>query len=75
MTRELLEQMQAHVDSGGQLTHLNAVELLARVSFLEMTLKDIRRRCLEYERINVVGPSKAGTIRNVLLVAREALRD
>ncbi len=73
MNQEHTKQMQAHADNGGTMTHLNAVELLARITTLETALKDIRRRCLDYERINLVGPPKAGTIRNVLLLAGDAL--
>ncbi len=44
------------------------------VEKLHDALKDIQRRCGEYEHINVVGPKKAGTIRNCLLIAGAALR-
>ncbi len=36
---EYLEQMRAHVDEGGKLTHINAVELMAELDRLREGLK------------------------------------
>lgn len=37
MTKEYLEQMRAHVDEGGQLSHRNGVDLLAEIERLTAT--------------------------------------
>lgn len=39
MRREYLEQMQAHVDEGGRLSHQNGVELFAEVMALRKILE------------------------------------
>lgn len=67
MNAAYLEQMQAHLDEGGTLTHRNGVELLAEIMKLRVKLKDARNRldtiretnpeiALDYdiERIDVV---------------------
>jgi hypothetical protein len=38
MRKECLEQMRAHVDDGGGLTHRNAIDLLAAVERLRAAL-------------------------------------
>lgn len=53
MRASYLEQMRAHVDDGGKLTHANAVDLLAEIERLlapPVTLEQ-RRKTLESQRI------------------------
>ena len=52
---------------------------LERINQLELASKDIIRRGQSYEYINLVGKTpgakRAGTIRNMILIAQQVLRN
>ena len=48
MNQAYLDQMRAHVDAGGKLTHRNAVELLTELERLRERIKVLEGDALSY---------------------------
>ena len=59
LTKEYLDQMQAHIDEDGTLTHRNAIDLFNEVLRLRVGLIEIRDHTgCSLEKLSALAPSK-----------------